>query len=105
MPLEGHWHRVNTPVRRLTLRERRIVRAALVVVVAATIAIVVASVSSSTAPLRAGCIDAFVPGATGGVEVTACGARARRICRSYATGSDPGSRAIERSCRRAGIAA
>ena len=105
MPLEGHWHRLNTPVRRLTLRERRIVRAALVVVVAATIAIVALSLSSSTAPPRAGCIDTFVPGATGGVEVAACGARARHICHSHATAPDPGSRAIERSCRRADIAA
>jgi hypothetical protein len=89
----------------LTRRERGIVRAALVLVVAATLAIVLVAVSTSTAPPRAGCIDAIVPGAMGGVPVTACGTHARRICRSHAAARDPGSRAIEQSCRRAGIGA
>jgi hypothetical protein len=108
MPLEGHWQRVNTPVRKLTRRELRLVRAALVAVVAATIAIVVVAVvavSSSTPAPRPGCISAIIPGAMGGVPVDARGARARAICASHAGQSDPGSLSIERDCRRAGIAA
>jgi hypothetical protein len=105
MPLEGHWQRVNTPVRKLTRRERRLVRAALVLVIIATVAIVVVAASSSTPAPRPGCISAIVPGATGGVPVDACGARARAICRAHAGQSDPGSLSIERSCRRAGIPA
>jgi len=105
MPLEGHWQRVNTPVRKLTRRELRLVRAALVAVLAATIAIVIVAVSSSTPAPRPGCISAIIPGAMGGVPVDACGARARAICASHADQSDPGSLSIERDCRRAGIAA
>jgi hypothetical protein len=103
MPLDGHWQRVNTPVRALTGRERRIVAAALAVVLAATIALVVAAVSSSTPPPGRGCIAAFVGGATGGVLVSGCGAQARRICAERRHQSDPGSQGIEASCRRAGI--
>lgn len=105
MPLEGHWQRVNTPVRRLTRRERRIVSVAAAVALAATIALVVFALGSSTPAPRPGCIDAIVPGATGGVPVDACGARARRICVAHRSQSDPGSLSIERSCRRAGISA
>jgi hypothetical protein len=75
-----------------------------VTVVAATIAIVIVAAGTSTPAPRPGCIDAIVPGAMGGAPVDACGARAREICRSHAGQTDPGSLAIERSCRRAGIA-
>jgi hypothetical protein len=104
VPLEGQWQRLNTPVRRLTARERGVVRVALVIVVVTTIAIVILALSTSTAPPRPGCIDAIVPGAMGGQPVTGCGARARAICLARAGQSDPGSLAVLRSCRRAGIA-
>jgi hypothetical protein len=103
MPLEGHWQRVNTPVRKLTRRERLLVRLAIVLVVAATVAIVIVAAGTSTPAPAPGCIDAIVPGAMGGQPVDACGARARAICREHAGQPDPGSRSIERSCRRAGI--
>jgi hypothetical protein len=104
MPLEGQWQRVHTPIRKLTRRERLLVTIATVVVVAATIAIVIVAAGTSAPAPRPGCIDAIVPGAMGGSPVNACGARARDICRSHAGQADPGSLAIERACRRAGIA-
>jgi hypothetical protein len=103
MPLEGHWQRVNTPLRTLTSRERRLVSAAAVLIVAATIALVLFAASAKTAPPRPGCINAIVPGAMGGQPVDACGARARRICRERLGLSDPGSLAVEVDCRRAKI--
>jgi uncharacterized membrane protein len=103
VPLEGHWQRVNTPLRTLTRRERRLVRIAAAVVAAIAVAIVVLAASAGTAPPAAGCISATVPGAMGGVTVDACGARARTICRERAAQTDPGSLAVERDCRRAGI--
>ena len=103
MPLEGHWQRVNTPLRTLTSRERRLVSAAAVLIAAATIVVVLFAASARTAPSRPGCIDAIVPGAMGGQPVDACGARARAICRQRLGLSDPGSLAVEADCRRAKI--
>jgi hypothetical protein len=101
MPLEGHWQRVNTPLRTLTPRERRLVSAAVVLITAAAIAVVLLAASASSAPPRPGCISAIVPGAMGGQPIDACGARARRICRERLGLSDPGSLAVEADCRRA----
>ena len=103
MPLEGHWGRLNTPVRQLTRRERRIVAAAVAFVLAAAVAIVLVALSSSATPTPSGCIDTIVPGVMGGQPVRACGPRARAICREHLRGTDPGSHAIEAGCRRAGL--
>ena len=103
MPLEGHWQRVNTPLRALTRRERRLVSAAAVLIAAAAVALVLLAASASTAPPRPGCIEAIVPGAMGGVPIDACGARARSICHERLGASDPGSLAVEADCRRAKI--
>jgi hypothetical protein len=104
MPLEGHWNRLNTPLRTLTARERRVVAAAIGLVLATALAIALVAAGSSSKPLRTGCIDAIVPGVMGGQPVQGCGAAARRICHAHLRLSDPGSRAIEASCARAGIA-
>jgi len=101
MPMEGHWQRVNTPLRTMTRRERRVVSAAAVLIAAAVIAVVLLAASASSAPPRPGCIDAIVPGAMGGQPIDACGARARSICRERLGRSDPGSLAVEADCRRA----
>jgi len=104
MPLEGHWQRVNTPLRTLTRRERRLVSAAVALIAAATVALVLLAASASTAPPRPGCIDAIVPGAMGGQPIDACGAAARRLCSERRGQSDPGSLVVEAACRRAKIA-
>lgn len=103
MPLEGHWQRVNTPLRTLTRRERRMVAIGVALVAAVAVAIALVSATSSSPPLARGCIDVIVPGVMGGQPVTACGARARAVCRERRGLTDPGSRAIEAACRRAGI--
>jgi hypothetical protein len=43
MPLEGHWRTVNTPLRRLTARERNVVIAGLVVTIVAVFALILLS--------------------------------------------------------------
>jgi hypothetical protein len=103
MPMEGHWQRVNTPLRRLGKRERNVAVAAVAVTALALIALVLVTVGNTRPPLRRGCISAIVPGIMGGVSVEACGARAKGLCATHATLEDPGSRAIEESCRRARI--
>lgn len=103
MPLEGHWQRVNTPLRRLTGRERRVAIAAVAVTLVAIVALVLGTVGGSRPAPAAGCIYAIVPGATGATPVEACGARAARVCARNAALDTPGARTIEASCRRAGI--
>jgi hypothetical protein len=103
MPLEGHWQRVNMPLRRLTGRERYVAIAALAITVVAVVALVLATVGDSRPAPAPGCIYAIVPGATGATPVDACGARAKRLCATHATLTDPGSQTIEESCRRARI--
>ncbi|HEX4035206.1 MAG TPA: hypothetical protein VHX66_12260 [Solirubrobacteraceae bacterium] len=103
MPLERHWNRVNTPLRQLTVRERRIVSVALAVLIAATLAIVLIAIDSSPKPTPAGCIDTIVPGVMGGQPVRGCGAQGRAICLAHRGHSDPGSQAIVADCRRAGL--
>jgi hypothetical protein len=100
MPMEGHWQRVNTPLRRLGERERNVALAAVAITAIAVIALVLVTAGASRAPLGRGCISAIVPGIMGGVSVEACGARARSLCKHHARLEDPGSRAIEESCRR-----
>jgi hypothetical protein len=103
MPLEGHWQRVNTPLRRLTRRERNVAAAASASTLAVCAALVLATLGGSRPAPAPGCIYAIVPGVMGAAPVDACGARARRICASNASLTDPGARAIEASCRQAGI--
>jgi hypothetical protein len=103
MPLEGHWQRVNTPMRRIGRRERNVAVAAVAAVVIALVAIVIATAGDSRPAPAAGCIYAIVPGVMGATPVDACGAQARRICAQRATRTDPGSRTIRTSCRKAGL--
>jgi hypothetical protein len=103
MPLEGHWQRVNTPLRRLTRRERIVALGVLAATVVAVIVLIAATVGDSRPGPAPGCISAIVPGAMGATPVEACGARARTTCSQHAGLDDPGSRAIEAACRRAGL--
>jgi hypothetical protein len=103
MPLEGHWERVNTPVRRLTKRERAVVMIAVLATVVTCLVLVLSTVGNDRPAPAAGCIYAIVPGVMGATPVDACGARAQAICDRHQTGEDPPSRAIRASCRRAGL--
>lgn len=101
--MEGHWQRVNTPLRRLTQRERNVVFAGVAVTLVAMIALLVATVGDSKPKPAQGCIYALVPGVMGSEPSQACGEAAKRSCAHHATMSDPGSRSITEACRRAGI--
>jgi type II secretory pathway component PulM len=103
MPLEGHWRRINTPLRRLTTRERNIAIAAVAVTLVVIAAVVIATLPNSRPAPARGCIYAIVPGFTGAEPVDACGERARRICATRTQHGDPGATAIRESCRDAGL--
>jgi hypothetical protein len=103
MPMEGQWRRANTPLYKLTRRERVVAIALAAITTVAILAIVLASAGSTRPAPGPGCIRANVPGVMGALEVNACGERARRLCAERAGEEDPGSQAIVAACREAGI--
>jgi hypothetical protein len=103
MPLEGHWQRTNTPLRRLTKRERNVVIAGLATTLIALAVLLLATAGDSQPPPAPGCISVPVAGRTGAELVHGCGAEAREICARAASRDDPGSEAIVASCGERGI--
>jgi predicted metal-binding membrane protein len=103
MPMEGHWRRVNTPLRRLTARERNVVIAGLAVTLVALLALVLATAGDTQPGPAPGCIRADVAGRVGGERIHPCGAEAKATCARSATFDTPRSRTIVAACREAGI--
>jgi hypothetical protein len=103
MPMEGHWRRVNTPLRRLTSRERNAVVAGLAVTIVAILGLILVSAGSTQPPPPPGCIRALVAGRTGGEVIHPCGEAAKTTCAHAASFDTPRSRAVLESCREAGI--
>src|SRR5436189_3669742 len=102
MPLEGQWQRANTPLRRLTRRERWVAIGATIGVVV-TLAVLIAVTAGNTRPPPGpGCIRATIPHVMGAEELNLCGSDARHACAEHSNLTDPGSQAIEESCRSAG---
>lgn len=101
MPLEGHYRRVNTPLRKLTLRERRVVFWGGLVTVLAVLALVLATAGGSGHPAPApGCIRPTIAGRTGGEVENACGAEAVALCDRAAATQGPWAEAVLAECRR-----
>ncbi len=103
MPLQGHWARVNTPLRQTTARERTIVRAAAVLLGGAVIAAVIVLVAngSNSPSTPAGCLRIEVGSTMGGGTTQLCGETARHFCLSPAAGDEQSYLA---KCRDAGYA-
>jgi|SRR6266540_2652345 len=103
MPLEGHWKRVNTPLRSTTRREARLVA----VIVAAGLAVVLgivlyAAIHGGSSKAGPGCIEITAAHSTGGATLEACGADAARWCRSTTARHDAFARKVQARCRDAG---
>lgn len=103
MPMEGHWQRVNQPLRKLTSRERTVAIGATVATLIAIIVLVVAASGTTRPAPGPGCIRASVPGVMGALEINDCGRRAKRTCADHIGHSDAGSLSIQEACRRAGV--
>jgi hypothetical protein len=104
MPLEGHWRRVNTPLRRLTARERNVAIAVVAVTFVALAVLILATAGDNRRMTTArGCIHVTVAGRVGGEVVAACGAEAKAICVRSGRYQDPRAREVFESCRKAGI--
>jgi hypothetical protein len=98
MPLEGHFQRVNTPLRRLTKRERNVVITGVVVTFIALAALILATAGDSQPPPAPGCIRASVAGRTGAELIQACGKEARQLCARSMGRDEPQYLAIAASC-------
>jgi hypothetical protein len=101
MPLEGHWERINTPVRKLSRRETRILAAVSAALVCAVLLIGFAALRADSTPAGPGCIDMTLATSTGGAQIHACGPDAVRLCRAAARERSVGAQVRER-CRSAG---
>lgn len=103
MPLEGHWQRTNTPLRRLTKRERNVVVVGLTTTLVTIAILLLVTAGDSQPPPPPGCIAVPVAGRTGAELVHGCGREAREICARAATRDDPASEAIVSGCEARGI--
>lgn len=103
MPLEGHYRTVNTPLRKLTGRERGVVLAGLAAIVIAILALVLATAGDSRPGPAEGCVSAVVAGRVGGEPVNGCGEKAKRICALSANYDTPRAQTISAKCAEAGI--
>jgi hypothetical protein len=102
VPLQGHWERQNTPLRRLGKRESR-----LAAVVAAVIALSVAigtflALSNPEPALAPGCVRLVSGSTMGGGQETLCGKAAAARCAAYVARTDDAARPLHDACRKAG---
>jgi hypothetical protein len=104
MPLEGHFQRVNTPLRRLSSRERNVVIGGMLVTIVAILALILATAGDSRPAPAAGCVSAVVAGRVGGEPVNGCGEEAKAICARSANYDNPRAHTIGEVCDEAGIA-
>jgi hypothetical protein len=106
VPLEGHWKRVNTPLRETTGRERLIVRVVLAVVgvavIAAIVVAIVTSGGSNGAGTAQGCVSVEVGSTMGGGRIHPCGAAAAEFCRGPIAHDPSLSGVALPQCRQAG---
>jgi hypothetical protein len=109
MPLEGHFERVNTPLRKLTKRERWVLIAISAVTAIAILALLFVP-SHNDRPLldeqgghRAGCIEVAVAGRVGAEPIVGCGAKARALCTRAAGFDNPRASTILAACREEGV--
>jgi type II secretory pathway component PulM len=103
MPLQGHWERQTTPLRRLTTRERTMVLAGVLVTIVAIAALLVVFGNEDQPAPGPGCIRAEIAHVMGAEQLNACGARARSLCADAATDNDPNAGEIRGACREAGL--
>lgn len=104
MPLEGHYNRVNTPLRKLTRREIAVLAAGLAITLIAVLALLFVP-GSTERPLAPGanCIEVGVAGRVGNEPVVGCGAKAEAICARAAGFDDARAHTIVAACREEGI--
>ena len=103
MPVEGQWERSQTPLRRLSRRELRLLQGFLAVLLAAVAASGVLVLTTSDPPVPPDCIQVTGGSTLGAVHYRVCGADRAAWCRQVAGRDDPTSVAVQRRCVAEGI--
>jgi hypothetical protein len=104
MPLEGHWERQQTPLRRTSLRENRLVAIITSLTVIVVLGVVVLAIGLGSPSVGRGCLQITAAGTTGAFVLHPCGADAVSLCRQQALRSDALARRAQAACRQARIA-
>jgi hypothetical protein len=103
MPMQGHWERLQTPLRKTSRREGRLIAVVGgLVAVGLAVFLYVAIQGGSSAPDQ-GCVEVTAAHSTGGATLRACGEKAERWCRSSANTPEPLARQLRRECPAAGL--
>jgi hypothetical protein len=102
MPLEGHWERVNTPLRKITLRERRLLVVFGTVLALGVVAAIIVAIATSGTKTGPGCIRVDLPSTMGGGTPELCGSAAQSFCASPAAHRPPLNATALPKCREAG---
>jgi hypothetical protein len=103
MPLEGHWQRTNTPLRKLTPRERRALIWGTLATAIAILALVLATAGDSQPAPAPGCIRAPIAGRTGAELINRCGAEAVALCKRASGLDEPWAVSVSDACHDAAI--
>jgi hypothetical protein len=110
MPLEGHYGRVNTPLRKLSRREIAVLVAGIAVTAIAILALLFVP-GHNDRPLldeqgggQAGCIEVAVAGRVGSEPIVGCGAKAEALCTRASGFEGPRAETIVGACKDAGVA-
>ncbi len=100
----GHGQALATP-RKLSAREKRLIRGVLAVVGVIAVALII-SIATAGQSSAHGCIRTTIPGDVGAQQINECGVQARDTC---ATVNQPGAfpaasaRVVAAECRKAGL--
>jgi hypothetical protein len=109
MPLEGHYRRINTPLRRLSSRERAVLAVGIAITAIAILALLFLPSNNDTPLLdehgggQAGCIEVAVAGRVGSEPIVGCGQKAEALCRRASGFEGPRPEAIIDACTEAGV--
>ncbi len=103
MPLEGHYERQTTPLRRLTPREWKAALGILIVTLIGMLLVIVLTVGDETNPDAVGCTRSHVAGVVGSETFYACGQDAVKLCSRATEFSGARSETILADCKKNGI--
>lgn len=103
MPLEGHYERQTTPLRKLTPRELKAAFGVLGVTLAAMLVVILMTVGDSPAPVADGCIKTEVAGIVGAETIHACDQEAVEVCSHAAEFTGARAETVLSDCRARGI--
>jgi hypothetical protein len=103
MPLEGHYERQTTPLRKLTPRELKAAFGVLAVTLLALLAVVLFTVGDNPPAIAKGCIRPTVAGITGAETLNQCGQEAIETCTHASEYSGARAETIVGECSERGI--